>query len=119
MVGTGCCIVVGALLLAVGCLAISLASTHQLSEALPIVKTENCLQTLPNGSGAFALGKELLLELYALLETKAAKISLETINSVQRAGRRRDQRRYEKVGVYHLNYLNTLYLIFRTRRQKC
>lgn len=59
--GTGYSIVVGAVLLTVGWSAASLASTHQMSVAFPVVKIENCLQTLPNGRGAFALGGELLL----------------------------------------------------------
>ena len=54
-----------------------------MSVLLPVAKIENCLQTLPNGPGAFALGGELLCEVYALLETKAVEISPETINSVR------------------------------------
>lgn len=49
-----------AVLFTVGCSAASLASTHEMPVAPAIVETENYLQTLPNGPGAFALYGELL-----------------------------------------------------------
>ena len=49
-----------AALFTVGCSAASLASTHEMPVAPTIVETENYLQILPNGPGAFALDGELL-----------------------------------------------------------